>query len=67
MTTDLFTGSAKIYQFPVRPRVRSALTRNGSRLAEVAAPSICAEAFGSWYHEEAIHEASHDAKPPREH
>jgi hypothetical protein len=66
MTTELFTGSAKIYQFPVRPRVSAALNRNGSRLAEIAAPSICAEAFGSWYHQEAIQEASHD-KPVREH
>jgi hypothetical protein len=65
MPTDLFTGSARIYQFPVRPRVHSALSRN-SRPAEIASPGICAEAFGNWYHQEAIEEASHD-KPVREH
>jgi hypothetical protein len=64
MTTELFTGSAKIYQFPVRPRIQTALTR---KAAEIASPSICAEAFGSWYHQEAIQEASHDVKPIREH
>ena len=66
MTSGLFTGSAKIYQFPVRPRAAPG-SRIDPRPALTASPSICAEAFGCWYHDEAIHDAAPPVQPVREH
>lgn len=66
MTSGYFTGSAKIYQFPVRPRATVGLRRT-DRPAEIAAPSICTEAFGSWYHEQAIQDERREAELVREH
>ena len=66
MTTSFFTGSAKIYQFPVKPRAAAGF-RNNARPAQIAAPSICTEAFGSWYHEQAIQDERREAELVREH
>lgn len=66
MTTGYFNGSAKIYQFPVRPRAAGGF-RNVARPAPIAAPSICTEAFGSWYHEQAIQDDRREAELVREH
>ncbi|UZE46758.1 DUF2735 domain-containing protein [Rhodopseudomonas sp. P2A-2r] len=66
MTTGFFTGSAKIYQFPVRPRAAAGF-RNHAQPAQIAAPSICTEAFGSWYHEQAIQDDRRETELAREH
>jgi hypothetical protein len=59
MTTDFYPGSAKIYQFPTRPRA----ALGGSRPGEIPAaanltPRVVATACGSaWYHEAALQDA----------
>src|SRR5664279_1329971 len=60
MTTNVQSGSAKIYQFPVRGRFIAGALREDSKSALVPAlsPRIARTASGSgWYHEEAILEA----------
>ncbi|MGA0530457.1 DUF2735 domain-containing protein [Hansschlegelia sp. KR7-227] len=51
-------GSAKIYEFPARPRATSGGHRDGSGSAVVVGLPIQPKiVFGSgWYHEEAIRE-----------
>jgi hypothetical protein len=64
MTTDFHLGSAKIYQFPTRPRP----TVGGSRPGEIPAaanltPRVAAAACGSaWYHEAALQDAGLTSK-----
>jgi hypothetical protein len=55
MTTSHFSGSAKIYQFPVGGRAAVNSRRDEIKPATDIAPSLVT--FGSWYHEEAIQEA----------
>ena len=60
MTTRSHQGSAKIYQFPVRPRlIRNEAKPNETLTAlDVASLRIASAAIGSaWYHEEAVREA----------
>jgi hypothetical protein len=60
MTTNVQSGSAKIYQFPARGRFIAGALREDSKSALVPAlsPRIARTASGSgWYHEEAILEA----------
>jgi hypothetical protein len=58
MTTDFHRGSAKIYQFPTRPR--QAL--GGARPGEIPAPAnltphVAAACGSAWYHEAALQDA----------
>ena len=60
MTTNVHSGSAKIYQFPARGRSISSSIREDAKLASVPAlsPRVArAVSGGGWYHEEAILEA----------
>ena len=59
MTTDYHLGSAKIYQFPARPRPALGGARPGENPAAASlTPRVVAAACGSaWYHEEAIQDA----------
>jgi hypothetical protein len=56
MNTSFHHGSAKIYQFPVRPRPAVGVRHEETNTAiDVHSPSISATACGSgWYHEAAI-------------
>jgi len=67
MTTGFFTGSAKIYQFPVRPRAAAGFRHDAGAVQNIAAPDICTAAFGSWYHEQAIQDDRREAELIREH
>jgi Protein of unknown function (DUF2735) len=70
MSTSLNQGSATIYQFPAGGRAalggrrygetKSAVNQNTPLVNE----TMCS---GSWYHEEAIHDANPSFKPTWEH
>jgi hypothetical protein len=70
MTTGLNQGTATIYQFLAGGRAalggrrygeaKSTIDQNPARVSE----TICS---GSWYHEEAIHEANPGFKPTWDH
>ncbi len=65
MDTNVRRESAKIYEFPRRPRGLADTYRRGDRLAaelsSVHAPTI---EFGSgWYHQAAVEEAQRPGKP----
>jgi hypothetical protein len=69
MSASLNQGTATIYQFPVGGRASLGGRRYGetkSVQSEAARVSdvVCT---GSWYHEEAIHDANPGFKPSREH
>ncbi len=68
MRTALNQGSAKIYQFPAGGRAALGGRRYGEAKSAIDTPrvneSICS---GSWYHDEAIHEANPNFKPGWEH
>jgi Protein of unknown function (DUF2735) len=53
MTNSEFQRTAKIYQFPVRPRARAA----GQLRADVRSSEIADAIDGAWYHQAAIREA----------
>jgi len=60
MTTNVHSGSAKIYQFPARGRFIADSLREDAKPASVPAlsPRVARAVSGSgWYHEEAILEA----------
>lgn len=62
MTTSFHTGSATIYEFPVRNSVTSRRAREGAKpvaeITDIRVARVCDAAFGSgWYHEAAIEEA----------
>ena len=60
MTTNVHSGSAKIYQFPARGRFSAGALREDAKPASVPAlsPRAARAVPGSgWYHEEAILEA----------
>jgi hypothetical protein len=60
MTTRSHQGSAKIYQFPVRPRPNRAEPKPAEpRTApDLTSLRVASAALGSaWYHEEAVREA----------
>ena len=60
MTTNVHSGSARIYQFPARGRFVAGALREDSKpaLAPALSPRVARAASGSgWYHEEAILEA----------
>jgi hypothetical protein len=52
MTADFNREPAKVYRFPVSPRMRAAEAKSADR----ELPHICES--GGWYHEEAIREAA---------
>jgi hypothetical protein len=64
MTTDFHRGSAKIYQFPTRPRPALGGSRPGENPAAAnLTPRVAAGACGSaWYHEQALEEAGPSSK-----
>jgi hypothetical protein len=64
MTTNFHSGSAQIYQFPVRVRAGVASHREDvSPAAVLTLPQIAKVVFGSsWYHEEAVQEAERASK-----
>jgi hypothetical protein len=64
MTTNSQTGSARIYEFPVRGRFAASGARDDAKsAADMAAARIPKVAFGSgWYHEAAVQEAEQAGK-----
>jgi len=65
MTTSVYRGSAKIYQFPARARAApEGQTASDDRAApNLNARRVAAAACGSaWYHEAAIQEAEQPGK-----
>ena len=68
MTTGFDRGSAKIYQFPTRPRAALGGYRDDARQGEnSAAPNLAlrvaaAACGGAWYHEEALQDAGLTSK-----
>jgi len=56
MNTNIYQGSAKIYQFPVHARRAAADHRKGTGPADVLMPQgTCDVALGDcWYHEAAM-------------
>jgi Protein of unknown function (DUF2735) len=68
MSTALNEGSAKIYQFPAGGRAALGGRRYGEAKSAIDAPrvneTICS---GSWYHDEAIHEANPNFKSSWDH
>jgi Protein of unknown function (DUF2735) len=56
MTNSEFQRTAKIYQFPVRPRARAA-GQLGQVRADVRSSEIADAIDGAWYHQAAIREA----------
>ncbi len=55
MTSSVYRGSAKIYQFPLKARPPAAHPDQTKRGADIASPPIANTEFGSgWYHDEAI-------------
>jgi hypothetical protein len=68
MSTGLNEGSAKIYQFPAGGRAALGGRRYGETKSAIDTAgvneTICS---GSWYHDEAIHEANPNFKSSRDH
>ena len=68
MGTALNEGSAKIYQFPAGGRAALGGRRYGEAKSAIDTPrvneTICS---GSWYHDEAIHEANPNFKSSWDH
>ncbi|GEP06256.1 DUF2735 domain-containing protein [Methylobacterium oxalidis] len=61
MTTRSRRETAKIYQFPVRPRVAAGWHRDLAKSAAGSCPVVETGA-GAWYHEAAIQEAERNRK-----
>ena len=68
MNTNLNHGSAQIYQFPAGGRAALGGRRYGETKSAIDTPrvneTVCS---GSWYHEEAIHEANPSFKSTWDH
>ncbi len=64
MNTSIQPATAKIYQFPSRPRSTASARHDAVSAATVTLPpGACDAAFGgSWYHDDAISDARRDAK-----
>jgi hypothetical protein len=61
MNINNYQGSAKIYQFPVRPRAVVAGHREGNTgaVSEPMLQSVCDAAFGDcWYHDTAVRQSA---------
>ena len=55
MTTNVFGGSAKIYDFPARGRFAVGGDGNDSNVAMKFGPRLANTVYGTaWYHEEAV-------------
>ncbi len=55
--TSVYSGSAKIYQFPTKTRAASNRFDHARFATTMSSPGVVPTAFGSgWYHDEAIHE-----------
>ncbi|AWN42172.1 DUF2735 domain-containing protein [Methylobacterium durans] len=61
MTASPRRETAKIYQFPVRPR--AAGWHAGTPKAAAASYPVVETGAGAWYHEAAIQEAERTRKP----
>jgi hypothetical protein len=58
MMNNEFRGSAKIYQFPIRPRARApGQLGQATRDATLRSPEVSNAVDGAWYHQAAIQEA----------
>ena len=64
MTTNVHSGSAKIYQFPLRGRFAASTYREeANAVSNLAATRVTkAVVGGAWYHEEAIQDADRSRK-----
>jgi Protein of unknown function (DUF2735) len=63
MTTDYHLGSAKIYQFPARPRTALGGSRPGENpVAASLTPRVAAACGSAWYHEAALQDAGLPSK-----
>jgi hypothetical protein len=63
MNTSTHQGTAKIYQFPVRPRPAVAGHRQSVDAAELMAQRISSAVETCWYHDAAIQQSRGSIKP----
>ena len=63
MNTNTHQETAKIYQFPVRPRTTVAGQRGSAEAAELMAQRISSAIETCWYHDAAIQQAAISKKP----
>jgi hypothetical protein len=63
MSTTTHRETAKIYQFPVRPRVAVPNQRGSTDAADLMAQRISDAVGACWYHEAAIKQAAVPKKP----
>jgi hypothetical protein len=63
MTTNIQSGSAKIYEFPTRGRFAAGVARDAKPAANLVSPAATRAAVGDcWYHDAAVQEAEQTAK-----
>ena len=63
MSTITHRETAKIYQFPVRPRMAVANQRSSTDAAELMTQRISDAVEACWYHDAAIKQAAVPKKP----
>jgi Protein of unknown function (DUF2735) len=63
MSTTTHRETAKIYQFPVRPRMAVASQRGSTDAAELMAQRISDAVEACWYHDAAIKQSTVTKKP----
>jgi hypothetical protein len=63
MNTNTYQGTAKIYQFPLRPRTAVAGHCESTNAAELMAQRISDAVETCWYHDAAIKQTSGFTKP----
>jgi hypothetical protein len=63
MSTITHRETAKIYQFPVRPRGAVASQRGSTAAADLLAQRISDAVGACWYHDAAIRQATVTKKP----
>ena len=63
MNTNIYQGTAKIYQFPVRQRVAVADHRGSIDAAELMSQRVFDAVGACWYHEAAIKQSTASTKP----
>ena len=63
MSTTTHRETAKIYQFPVRPRMAVANQRASTDAAELMAQRISDAVEACWYHDAAIKQSTVTKKP----
>jgi hypothetical protein len=63
MDTNIYQGTAIIYQFPVRSRMTVAGHRQSTDAAELLAQRVSGALETCWYHDAAIKQSAGSTKP----